>query len=70
MGMNVFTSRYITRGDTDDLIIFPDQVSFGDIFGGYFVTGTDVSIGNDVGTVDRFPRDEFSACYHHIVVTA
>jgi hypothetical protein len=68
--MNVFAGRYITGGDADDLIIFLDQVSFGDIFGGNFVTGPNMSIGNDVGTVDRFSGDEFGAGNDHIVVTA
>jgi hypothetical protein len=70
MGMNVFTGRDITRGDADDLIIFPDQVPFGDVCGGDFMTGADVSNRNDVAAADRFPRDEFSACNDHIVVTA
>jgi len=46
--MNVFTGHYITGGDADDLIIFFDQVSFGNVFGGNFVSGSDVSIGNDL----------------------
>ena len=67
MDMDMAAGLDVRGGETDDLIVFPDRLAFGDGNDRDLVAARNAVRAGDVGPGDRRSGQQFGAGDHHIV---